>query len=373
MAKAPESVQDAVMDVGRMKAFLKLTQTGDDDGGKVRLPIVVGLDNADEGVVSVAKRGSPKKLRADLIKIVQKQGLAGQMKTDPSRLYFGYAYTNDDAEGVLQIDVNKQPAGVDKLANKIFRRVRSAGFSEVVFHVNEGLENVSEEDDAPDAPPAAPPAQPQAQTQATETKPEPDATADAARAALSRDLAAAIGGVAAAAGADAARKAALVKLAGAANAAMKGGDLAQAARLVAELKAAIDKGPATGGQTAIPPDKLLALFRDAKDDVDSGLNKLQEALRATGDADLLRIAEYGLYGMTDGAGVGLMKALFNLQAAKPDTRDALYAAARAAAEAYRTAVFADEAVDLVDNNPFGVEVGIKSKLGPALDAIANAA
>src|SRR3954453_6937293 len=111
MAKAPQSVQDAVMDAGRMKSVLKLAHAGDEEGNKVRIPIVIALDNDDEGGVSTARRGSPKKLRKDLIKTVQKGGPSSRIKTEPSRLYFGFGYTTDDAEGVLQIELNKQPAG----------------------------------------------------------------------------------------------------------------------------------------------------------------------------------------------------------------------------------------------------------------------
>jgi hypothetical protein len=359
MAKAPESVQDAVMDVVHMKAILKLTLTGDDDGNKVRLPIVIALDNADEGVVSVARRGSPKRLRTELIRIVQKQGLSDRIKTDPGRLYFGFAFSNADAEGVLQIDVNKQPASADKLATKIFHRVRSVGFSAVVFHVIENLENVpeGEEEEAEGAPTALPP------------PPGP------ALATLTHELALAIGEIMRVAGADPSRKAALAQLAGAANAAIKAHDAGEAARLITALKRAIGQAAASapaGPASTMSADDLLALFRNAKDEVDTGLNQLQAALRATGEEDMVRIADYGLYGMTDGAGVGLMKALFDLRGATNETRASLYQAARGAADAYRTAVFADAAVDLVDNNPFGVEVGIKAKLGRALDIIASA-
>jgi len=135
---------------------------------------------------------------------------------------------------------------------------------------------------------------------------------------------------------------------------------------------AAPQAPATPGKK-LPPGELLALFRDAKDEVDIGLNKLQAALRATEDEDLIRIADYGMYGMTNGEGVGLMKALFELRGATPDRQEAASKAARAAASAYKAAVFKHVLVDLVDRNPFGVEVGIKAKLGPALDTIANAA
>ncbi len=120
------------------------------------------------------------------------------------------------------------------------------------------------------------------------------------------------------------------------------------------------------------PSDLLALFRDAKDEVDAALERLRGALRDTEDEDLIRIADLGLFGMTDGEGVGLMKALFEWRAASPEQRAARAKAAAAAAKAYKDKVFAHKLAGLVEANPFGVPVGLKSRLGPALDAIARA-
>lgn len=121
------------------------------------------------------------------------------------------------------------------------------------------------------------------------------------------------------------------------------------------------------------PAELLALFRDSKDEVDVGLSKLQAEMRKTDDVDMLRLADFGMYGMTDGQGVGLMKALFDLRGAAPDKQAAALDAARKAAVAYKAKIFEHRLIDLVDRNPFGIDVGIKAKLGAALDTIANAA
>ena len=123
----------------------------------------------------------------------------------------------------------------------------------------------------------------------------------------------------------------------------------------------------------LSPDELLIIFRDAKEEVDPSISKLQSEMRATGDVDLIRIADYGMFGMTSGQGVGLMTALIDYRAAPPEKRDAAMKAVRDAAVAYKTAVWGHKLVDLVDENKLGVTVGIKSKLGPALDTIASAA
>jgi hypothetical protein len=219
--------------------------------------------------------------------------------------------------------------------------------------------------DAPAATPAATPAQP---------APEPQAQNPQAA------LAALIRRIPEAAGAGPQVRAQLMQLATDANASLKSGDTAQAANLVTQLGDALQAAlaaPPQGGTEAKPSpasgDDLLTTFRDAKDEVDDGLNRLRAALLDAGDDDLARIAEYGLYGMTDGGGVGLMKALLDLRSTRPDTRDPFLKAARDAAAAYKAALIEDPAVDLVDSNPFGIEVGIRAKLGAALDTIAAAA
>jgi len=132
-------------------------------------------------------------------------------------------------------------------------------------------------------------------------------------------------------------------------------------------------GPPDAAAVQMEPAELLALFRNSKDEVDEGLSELQAEMRKTADVDMIRVADYGMFGMTDGEGVGLMKALFELRAATPDKQPAALAAAGKAASAYKKKVFEHTLIDLVDRNPFGVEVGIRAKLGAALDTIANAA
>src|SRR5207253_881874 len=136
----------------------------------------------------------------------------------------------------------------------------------------------------------------------------------------------------------------------------KARNLPDASDLLAQLRDASRGAPDGGSEQGTEPepgtarpmsgDEMLTLFRDAKDDVDAGLNNLRGALLDTGDEDMARIAEFGLYGMTEGGGVGMMKALFDLRNAGPDTRDSLAKAARDAAAAYKQAIFTDKSVDL---------------------------
>ena len=196
-------------------------------------------------------------------------------------------------------------------------------------------------------------------------------------AALSRKLATLITGIAKVAAGDADLQHRLAVLAAAATTAVKSGDAAAADAAIGALghamAEAMHRPAAAPAASNDPPPDLLALFRDAKEDVDQGFNKLQAAMRGTEDEDMIRIAELGMYGMTDGAGVGLMKALMELRGASPDRRAALGKAARDAAVAYKAAVLGHVLVDLVDANPFGITVGLQTRLVSALDTIAATA
>ena len=119
------------------------------------------------------------------------------------------------------------------------------------------------------------------------------------------------------------------------------------------------------------PADLIAIWRDAKEETDQQLNVLAGKLRATGDPDLVRIADLGLFALGGGRGinVALRKALFEYQAASTERREAAARGVRKAVGEYRAAVAGNEGVRLIDNNPFGVAVELGSRLGAALDRI----
>ena len=120
-----------------------------------------------------------------------------------------------------------------------------------------------------------------------------------------------------------------------------------------------------GGQAEDGP--LLPIWLDAKDVVDTQLGKFQQALRGFGDPDLDRIAEFGLNGVTGTSSVGLMVAL-----READTPGAAAPQRRKLAEAiqsYRSFLNDDRIVALIDDNPFGVTLGLKSTLGGVLDEL----
>lgn len=112
---------------------------------------------------------------------------------------------------------------------------------------------------------------------------------------------------------------------------------------------------------------LLPLWLDAKDEVDGRLGRLQGALRGIGHPDLDRIAEYGLHGVTGRSSVGLMVALREADAPGADERARGKLASAIAS--YRSFLTENEAVRLIDDNPFGVDVGVQATLGAALARI----
>lgn len=123
---------------------------------------------------------------------------------------------------------------------------------------------------------------------------------------------------------------------------------------------------ASGADTA---KRLLTLWQDAKDEVDAKINELAAAVREEGDPDLDQIADKGLIGVTGGTAVKLTKAFLELRSAGPDKRETAATALREAAQAYRNTVFAHPLVDLIDDNPWGIKVGLRAKLDVALTTV----
>lgn len=112
-----------------------------------------------------------------------------------------------------------------------------------------------------------------------------------------------------------------------------------------------------------PRTSLLAIWRDAKEQVDSGIGALQDRMRKHPLPALGRIADRGLNGITDTRSVGMIAALM-----EADASPAASGRARKAVAAFRTFVDSDTAA-AIDENPFGVEVGLRRTLGAALDTI----
>ena len=344
MAKAPSS--DLVMAPDKMKSLLAASKTEP-------VQAAIGLTSDGEGLLLLDKKAEPRKV----LSMLRANAAKAKLQLNGGSLRFGRAEVDPEYDaGTVRLFINKDAPGA--MRAKLVEVVKRIPYQKVEINVDPSLEAEAKDDaEAEESPAAAAPA----------NDPEPPPADEATQ--LSHLLAMLIGRIQAVSGDDG-RKAQLAHLASVANGLIKSGDFANARKALAGLGHAVSPAPAPA-QAASPAD-LLALFRDAKEDVDSGITQLQAELRATDDVDLIRIADYGLYGMTNGEGVGLMKALLDLRGAPPDQIEPMTQAARDAAVAYKAAVFRHPLADLVDENPFGVTVGLRAKLGPALDRIAAA-
>jgi hypothetical protein len=124
--------------------------------------------------------------------------------------------------------------------------------------------------------------------------------------------------------------------------------------------------PAVSSPTGVSP---LALWRDAKDIVDSQISALQGAFRTVDDSLAQAVADRGLAGLTKDLLVGLQAALFEYDAADASARPKTVTALRAAIEQLRHFLNENRALPLLENNPFGITVTIRGSLGSALDQI----
>jgi hypothetical protein len=114
-----------------------------------------------------------------------------------------------------------------------------------------------------------------------------------------------------------------------------------------------------------PRPKLTPIWIDAKEEVDAGISRLQAALRETGDDDLEQIAEFGLFGASDGENVALMVALREADTGAEGGLDKV----ESAVADYKDFLDGAPIIDLIENNPFGVTVPLRKTLGGALQQL----
>lgn len=164
---------------------------------------------------------------------------------DAKNSRFGTAMVDADADPKLvRFFVNRQVSG---MARKLAKTLKGTGFSKVEILLDDetAVDSYSgDEDEAPAAPPASPPASP---------NPAQDAPPDAAS--LHRTLSGLVPRVA---GAAPDTKAALVKLATEAGAALKSQDLAAAAQAIEALGRALEAAPSPPPPATPDPSRQLA-------------------------------------------------------------------------------------------------------------------
>ncbi|MCV2863543.1 hypothetical protein [Defluviimonas sp. WL0075] len=150
-----------------------------------------------------------------------------------------------------------------------------------------------------------------------------------------------------------------------AQALIAGGDAPAA---VAALKALAAEIAAAERDSTAPA--TVEIWTTAKEQVDTGIAKLQSALRGAGHPDTDRIAEFGLAGLS-GGGVqtAMMAALMDYDRAAPADRAKAAGKLRKAIGDYRSFLSGNRLVELCEGNPFGVAVDIRGPFTAALGQI----
>jgi hypothetical protein len=113
-------------------------------------------------------------------------------------------------------------------------------------------------------------------------------------------------------------------------------------------------------------------WTEASEKVDGQLAQLGSKLKASGNADSIDIAERGLSSITGDVKTPLLAALLGVDSATGTARAKAVDKARQAVEAFRKRIETDERVVVCDENPFEVEVSIRSTLGAALGKLDEA-
>lgn len=134
------------------------------------------------------------------------------------------------------------------------------------------------------------------------------------------------------------------------------------------------------GETADDPAVDRQAIRDAYERLNDGYERvgrqisgLQDRLRGSDDADLQRIAEFGLNALTGGLRVKLQAACMPLIAgSSPDAAADARKVGQLAGQ-FAKLLIVDAKIGAFDNNPFGVEVAIAETLRPLLRELAVAA
>jgi hypothetical protein len=157
---------------------------------------------------------------------------------------------------------------------------------------------------------------------------------------------------------------------------VKAQDVAAAKAALAAVGQALKLGTAPGASATpaakIGPDfwpeweKAKSTWRDAIDTVNGQLDKLRGELVKVDDAELKRIAEFGLNAITADHRVPLQAAMVDLDATQGGDSTKAIAAAKELVEEFRDHLDTDERVEACDDNPFEIKVTIRESLDKAL-------
>jgi hypothetical protein len=145
-------------------------------------------------------------------------------------------------------------------------------------------------------------------------------------------------------------------------------DFVQANKVLDQLAPLLKPAP----RPSSPWQPTLPRWRNAREQVGEQIGKVQSFLKGVADPLAHRVADQGLNGLTQKLEVGLEVALMELDNANDETRPAAQAQAQVGVAALRRLLQTHPALPLLDSNPFGISVSIRSTLGSALDDLEKA-
>ncbi len=356
MAKAPVGA-DEIMAAADLKPLLaKVKHDGDADLG-----CALALSDAKEAVILMDRKAKPKQVRAMLLKKAKEVGLG----INTLSLRFGAASVDPSDETVLRIVVNKDPAG-GQFHELMKKRIKLGGFKDVIFVVDTRLDEEAEAGETQ----AAEPVSGQQTSQTGEQQQSFGQTPSAEAERLQAMMAKLSGSIKAAVASHPELRGALVAAVKAFEALLPEADFAGASHSLEDVVRLLKQAAAGGGANALARQaayrKARADWNDAIEAVDAQIERLAQALRATGVPVLQEISNAGLNGVTGNHKVPLMAALMEIGPGSPETLAKSGAKALAAVRAFRSHIESDKRIAACDDNPLDIPVAVRATLGPAL-------
>jgi|HubBroStandDraft_1064217.scaffolds.fasta_scaffold88904_2 hypothetical protein len=146
---------------------------------------------------------------------------------------------------------------------------------------------------------------------------------------------------------------------------------AQNAWIASVLGITLPTARSTPGRKPVDAQRLMTLWADAKDTVDTQISQLQTRFRDVEHPFGAVVADRGLPALTGKLLTGLQVALRNLAGAAPGDPGAA-ADLQGAIDALLGFLGTDAVLPLLENNPFGVQVTIRATLGNTLRTMRDA-
>ena len=368
---AEKSSQDEIMPLPHMKQILGLAE-------REKLGCAFGLTKDKKEILLLIDKNAKPKKAAELLK------KDGKAVLDPATLRFGEVNIDvPNDPGTVRFSVNRSEAGgTMTLMSKL---IKKAGYQAIVINADPGLETAEDDtgDTAAAASAAAAPLPPVA------TAPRPPSPPPINPGALKARLTGLVQRVGPAIAAAPQRKDVLMTLAKEAQGLLVAGDLPNAARKAGELEAALGGGsngaaprqdgmweaPKATDGAAVAFAKSSQLWRSCRGQMQTKLGTLKTAiLDAYADEPEVAAELRKNMGTLDRAFAGLDTRLDDtldaaISAGNPAQRQKLAADSRTIIASYIKYVASDQMLQALDDNPFGVQLGLKDTLSKVLTAL----